>query len=231
MAYEATLEAWYRFLIDPEPPAPVSQVGGVSVRQGIDTDLLAQRAAFLRPDSLLAIVMLSDENDCSIRDDGLGWMIGSTARMPKATSICSSNPNDACCRSCSPSESTPPTGCQALSADPGCKGDAASPSGTWDELHDPLGLRCYQQQRRFGLDLLYPTKRYVDGLTQATLSLPSDPTKTVKNPMFAGKNGKPGRDPFIGLLGGHRGRPVAGHRDERVTDGSGGPRVPECAKS
>ncbi|HEY0464356.1 MAG TPA: hypothetical protein VGC79_09120 [Polyangiaceae bacterium] len=191
--YEASLESWYRFLIDPEPPASVSQVGGVTVRQGIDSELLAQRAAFLRPDSLLAIVMLSDENDCSIRDDGQGWMVSSTARMPMSTAACSLNPNDPCCRSCSTAESSPPAGCQALSADSSCKGDSANPSGTWDELHDSLNLRCYRQQARFGLDLLYPTARYVEGLTKPTLTLPSDPNQTVPNPLFAGQNGQPGR--------------------------------------
>jgi len=205
--YEASLESWYRFLIDPEPPAAVSQVGGLSVRQGIDSELLAQRAAFLRPDSLLAIVMLSDENDCSIRDDGLGWMVGSAARMPRATAACVANPNDQCCRSCSAPESSPPAGCQALSADPSCKGDGATPSGVWDELHDASKLRCSQQRQRFGLDLLYPTERYVAGLTQASLSLPSDPQKTVQNPLFAGGNGKPGRDPSLVFLAGIVGVP------------------------
>src|SRR6188768_815564 len=161
--YEASLESWYRFLIDPEPPLEVSQVAGLNVRQGVDTELLAQRKAFLRPDSLLAIVMLSDENDCSIRDDGLGWMVGASARMPKATAACERDPNDPCCRSCASPESSPPSGCQALSADPSCKGDGATPSGVWDELHDALNLRCSQQRQRFGLDLLYPTERYVAG--------------------------------------------------------------------
>jgi len=104
--YEASLEAWYRFLIDPEPPANValSADGNTTVRgsalikdpmdatkticQGCDTTILAQRKAFLRPDSLVAIVMLSDENDCSIRDDSVGWFVGSTSRMPLSTKIC-----------------------------------------------------------------------------------------------------------------------------------------------
>ena len=205
--FEASLESWYRFLIDPEPPAEVVQVGGLTVRQGIDTELLAQRAAFLRPDSLLAIVMLSDENDCSIRDEGLGWMVGAAMRMPRATAACSLNPNDKCCRSCSATESTPPVGCLALSADTSCQGDSASPSASWDPLHDSLNMRCYQQQQRFGLDLLYPTARYVAGLKQATLSLPSDPSKTVENPLFAGRDGKPGRDPSLVFLAGIVGVP------------------------
>ena len=205
--FESSLESWYRFLIDPEPPAEVVQVAGVTVRQGIDTELLAQRAAFLRPDSLVAIVMLSDENDCSIRDEGLGWMVGANARMPSATAACALNPNDQCCRSCSATESAPPSGCQTLSADPSCQGDMASPTPTVDPLHDSPNMRCYQQRRRFGLDLLYPTDRYVAGLKQLTLSLPSDPSKTVANPLFAARDGKPGRDPSLIFLAGIVGVP------------------------
>ena len=40
------------------------------------------------------------------------------------------------------------------------------PSGgqyaTWDQLHDSLNLRCYNQHQRFGFDLLYDTTRYVE---------------------------------------------------------------------
>src|SRR5690349_10039286 len=62
--FEASLESWYRFLIDPEPPLEVV-VGddGRSRVMSIDNELLAQRDSFLRPDSLVAIVMLTDEND------------------------------------------------------------------------------------------------------------------------------------------------------------------------
>jgi len=134
-------------------------------------------------------------------------MVSAAARLPKATAACALNPNDKCCRSCSASESAPPVGCQALGADSGCQGDSASPSGTWDQLHDSLNLRCYQQQRRFGVDLLYPTARYVEGLTKPTLSLPSDPSKMVQNPVFAGSNDKPGRDPSLVFLAGIVGVP------------------------
>jgi hypothetical protein len=64
--YEAPLEALYRFLVDPAPPASV-EIGdcpgggtGCSRRVGIDETVLAQRTAFLRPDSVVAILMLTD---------------------------------------------------------------------------------------------------------------------------------------------------------------------------
>ena len=71
--YESALEGWYRFLVDPEPPAGVvvPQGSKQSTVTGTSAEVLAQRKAFLRSDSVLAIVMLSDENDCSIVDQGL----------------------------------------------------------------------------------------------------------------------------------------------------------------
>src|SRR5690606_4939804 len=68
--YEAILESWYRFLVDPDPYKDVTLENNSAVLQGTDTDLLKMRTDFMRPDSLLAIIMLADENDCSIRDGG-----------------------------------------------------------------------------------------------------------------------------------------------------------------
>ena len=208
--YEASLEAWYRFLIDPEPPATVSRPTGsnVTVRAGTDATVLAQRAAFLRPDSLVAIIMLSDENDCSIQDSGVGWFVSSTSHMPKATAACATNPNDACCRSCAQNEASPPSGCMPLSQDPVCMGAAANSYNTWDTANDSLNLRCYNQKQRFGFDLLYPTSRYVNALTAQTLVLESD-GKTVKtNPLYdPGTSGKAPRDPSLVFLAGLVGVP------------------------
>src|SRR5688500_19235150 len=64
--FEAPLEAWYRFLVDPSPPIDVVKgAGNVAATTGVDTAILQQRAEFLRPTSLVAIVVLTDENDCS----------------------------------------------------------------------------------------------------------------------------------------------------------------------
>jgi hypothetical protein len=196
--YEATLEAMYRFLIDPEPPATVSKVDNLTVRQGTDTTLLAERAAFLRPDSAVVVLALSDENDCSIRDDGIGWFVASSARMPKATAACAANPNDPCCRSCAQTESTPPAGCLSLSADPVCMGAAAGTYNTWDGLNDSLNLRCFQQKARFGFDLLYPTSRYTSGLS--ALSISNNEGVLVDNPLFFDSSGVQTRSPSLVTL-------------------------------
>ncbi len=195
--YEAPLEAMYRFLVDPEPPTSVTNNGAESVRDGINSTLLAQREAFLRPDSALAIVMLTDENDCSVLDEGPGmYVAGVTAggKLPRGTAACASDPNDPCCRSCALSEINPPDGCAPLNADPGCP-----PTTTPFPEPEHPNLRCFEQKRRFGLDLLYPTERYVRGLTRPTIVRERDGAE-VENPLFAG-----GRDPslvtLVGIVG------------------------------
>ncbi len=77
---EASLEGWYRFLVDPSPPVieptPKDPTDAAGVRRTptlpapkqVDQNVLNQRADFLRPDSLVAIIALSDENDCSFID-------------------------------------------------------------------------------------------------------------------------------------------------------------------
>ncbi len=190
--YEAPLEAMYRFLVDPEPPLTVTQVNGVTTPGDVNTALLAERASFLRPDSSVAVVILSDENDCSIRDDGVGWFVGASSRMPHATSACDANPNDPCCRSCAQQEAAPPAGCAPLLQDSMCQ---TVPTGqqyaTWDSQHDSLNLRCFDQTRRFGFDLLYPVDRYSNALSNPQVQ--NRAGALVPNPLLAARDGKPAR--------------------------------------
>ncbi|HEY3236930.1 MAG TPA: hypothetical protein VGJ84_19585, partial [Polyangiaceae bacterium] len=133
--YEATLESWYRFLIDPHPPDQVQLDTTTSkvVLIGEDTELLAERAAFLRPDSVVAIFMLTDENDCSIIDGGYGWLTstyrlggGGSFSMSRPTSECATlGPNSPCCQSCMETVSNP--GCPPIASDSECvKGSLTS---------------------------------------------------------------------------------------------------------
>jgi hypothetical protein len=187
--YEAPLEAMYRFLVDPEPPVSVEVQQMVSVPTGVNDTLLQQRSSFLRPDSSLAISILSDESDCSIIDTGLGWTMTSNLRLPRSTSACATNPNDPCCRSCGLVETTPPAGCMALNQDSVCQNVTADQSfATWDALHDSLNLRCFDQQRRFGFDLLQPIERYSDALTKPKIT--NRAGALVDNPLFTAREGK-----------------------------------------
>jgi len=192
--YEATLEAMYRFLVDPEPPKVIDHTGTnlttVSTADAnTDHDVLDQRSAFLRPDSALVIIALSDEDDCSIDDtDGRqGWLTGykggvgaSTLwHMPRARAVCATDPNNACCAMCS---TTPP----------GCDPDPACTTTVLTTNEDSMNLRCFDQKRRFGVDLLYSLDRYARGLSSS--SVPRRSGGNAPNPLFAG-----GRDPRLVL--------------------------------
>jgi hypothetical protein len=170
--FEALLESWYRFLVDPAPYqsmvpvscAPQTDPSDNSCRTptGVDSVVLKQRTDFLRPDSLVAILMLSDEDDCSIRDEVGQFYLAAQAyaganpfHLPRGTSACATDPESPLCQSC---------GQSGAASDPTCS------LPPFSEQEDPLNLRCFDQKRRFGLDFLYPVSRYVQGLTNATLA-------------------------------------------------------------
>lgn len=194
--YEATLEAWYRFLVDPSPPyditvnpkthrsEPVGPQDNPS--DWIDQSLLDQRAAFLRPEGLLAIVMLSDENDCSIMDGGqyynhaeFGYLLAQSENMAAATPICETNPNDACCLSCLQAKDAPSDCRAAVDAACGASGDRP----VLEDEADAANVRCFNNKQRFGVDLLYPTRRYVDALTSSAI-IDARTGNLVDNPIF-----------------------------------------------
>ncbi|WP_438022289.1 hypothetical protein [Sorangium sp. So ce233] len=176
--FEAPLESFYRFLVDSEPYQTMAIENEVAVPAGIDQTVLQQRKDFLRPDSLLLIVMLSDENDCSIRDDGRNFLVAETRngfRMWRPRSECATNPNDPCCRSCAQNQD----GCPA---DPTCTDPDGNPARLTAE-EDPVNLRCWDQKRRFGYDFLYPIERYTDALTSPTVQARNG--DLVPNPIFS----------------------------------------------
>jgi len=190
--YEAQLESWYRFLIDPEPYQTITVEGGKAVAKGIDTALLEQRADFLRSSSMLAILMLSDENDCSIKELGQFYLIAQQHspnnpsqdfHLPRARTICATDPTSECCRSCG---QPVPAGCPD---DPVCTSNP-----TLSSAEDDINLRCFDQKRRFGIDFLYPIDRYTTGLTSPTV--PNRAGELVPNPIFSDLNPNDG-DPSV----------------------------------
>src|SRR5204862_3389618 len=100
---------------------------------------------------------------------------------PRATSACASDPNDPCCAACGASTAA---GCPSQSSDSAC---ALGTVLTLSE--DSMNLRCFDQNKRFGIDLLYPVERYIEGLTKASIT-PRAGGPLVPNPLFAaGANG------------------------------------------
>jgi hypothetical protein len=172
-AFESSLESWYQFLVEPEPRAP-SLFG--SELPPVDNEVLYQRAAFLRPDSLVLVVMLSDENDCSLVDPNISpelWeaygkkdplfthaeMVSQTLPLKR----CAENPSDPVCKICQENPSAPE--CQQVLED-----------------SDSISYRCWQQKERFGIETLYPVERYIQGLgAQQVLNRKGE---TVPNPLF-----------------------------------------------
>ena len=179
--FEAQLESWYRFLIDPNPYDTITVSNGAAVLSGTDQTLLDQRADFLRPDSVLIVVMLSDENDCSTRDGGQFFYANQIYQpatsnpyhLPKPRAACAVDPNDPCCRSCGQAAGS---GCNTNQDDCG--------SGPLSPLDDSVNMRCFEQKRRFGIDFMWPIDRYTTGLTAQQVS--DRDGNVVPNPLFVG---------------------------------------------
>lgn len=184
--YEAPLEAWTRFLVDPLPytrlirqpcntndtanscNGPERDANGEPM---VDEVLLAQRRAFLRPDSLVSIVVLTDENDCSMRASGQTWLVADAnpdTGTFKGSATCATDPDDMCCQSCG---RRPLVGCPADESGSavGCETSTYPAAVSNEPSDDPTTLRCYKQKQRFGTDFLFPPARYLNALTQRWL--------------------------------------------------------------
>jgi hypothetical protein len=179
--YEAQMEGWYRFLVDPDPYEKIEVIGQKATPSGTDNILIQQRKDFLRPSSLLAIIGLTDENDCSIKEYGQFYLAAQQKsptnpsqdfHLPLARKECETNPNDPCCLSCAQAA---PASCPSDPAVSGCTGNR-------DPKTDDLNLRCWDQKRRFGIDFLYPIDRYVAGLRDA--QVPDRTGQMKQNPIF-----------------------------------------------
>lgn len=162
--YEAQLESWYRFLIQPDPYERVELDGeGKATYVGVDAKLLKQRHDFLRPDSLVAIILVTDEDDSNVDPMAInrqGWAFANanfpgsnTGRAPKGTVECESDPTSDKCTTC------------AFIAD----GEVSSrcPGGEkyYQPADDSPDVRFFHMKRRFGVDPQFPISRYVTALT------------------------------------------------------------------
>jgi hypothetical protein len=197
---ESQLESWYRFLVQPDPYASLSLTkgGGSQVAEwtGIDTTILAQRAAFLRPDSLVAVVVLSDENDSEVDVRSFGgsawnFMVSPGFNPPRGASICETNPADPSCTSCAFGKNQSDSQCMTT-------------NGAYTDAHDwgyDLNLRHVHEQQKYGVSVQFPIERYVGGLASSTVpdrngEYPSGASayqglvasnQTCTNPLFAAK--------------------------------------------
>jgi hypothetical protein len=168
---ESQLESWYRFLVQPDPYGSIDSTTGQAKLVGVDQTVLQQRHDFLRPDSLVLIVDLTDENDSEIdvrRLGGQGYLFNrSDFNPPRATSACDADPNDPACVSCQ----------VAGSGDPNCSKGPYTAQNDWGYN---LNLRHVHIKQKYGLDIQYTIDRYARGLTEATV-----PDRTGEYPVGA----------------------------------------------
>jgi hypothetical protein len=219
---EAQLEAMYRFVAMPDPPASITLDNFEQASYtGVDYELLAQRKAFFRPDSTVAIIVMSDEDDGSLDPRGVGGFgyafarrnfpgsavrRGTTAEgttAPKASSACATSPTSSDCTSCGFASNCDPQNalCATLRSDPSCTtSDTPGQSGPgidgyWGPAEDDLNVRMFDMKQRFGVDPRYPVDRYVAALTSRLVpdrNGEQDHVTNCQNPLFAG--GLPEKD-------------------------------------
>jgi hypothetical protein len=200
---ESQLESWYRFLIQPDPYqfiAPYVTASGAALPAnspppgswvGVDQTIIQQRHDFLRPKSLVAIIVLTDENDSEIDTRSFGgggynFMIsgspassadGSTLltawNPPKGTSVCAANPASPQCTSCYANTA-------ATKADPNCAAATETYTSPVDWGND-ANLRHVHMKQKYGISTQYPVQRYYIGLTS-----PKVPDRTMEYPPLAG---------------------------------------------
>jgi hypothetical protein len=216
----------YRFLVQPDPWTRVEvdpSTNRASLGGDVDWTLLKQRAAFLRPDSLVVVVLITDDDDASVDPlsvQGLGWAYastrfpgskvlradGRTTTAPRATSACSDDPASPGCTSC-------------LSRDAASDPECAKNGGFYGPDEDALGVRFHHMKKRFGVDPQFPVARYESGLTRAKVPdratehglLPSgEPgpylhAATCTNPLFAASLPREPGDELCDLPRGTRG--------------------------
>jgi hypothetical protein len=162
---ESQLESWYRFLVQPDPYQTISVgtgVGSMAQWVGVDATIIQQRHDFLRPDSLVSIIVLSDENDSEIDVRSLGgagynWMSASFD-PPRGTTACATTPGSASCQSCAQGTNA--------TTDANCRMGAYSAYYDWG--YD-MNLRHVHMRQKYGVVPQFPIERYHNGLTSTTV--------------------------------------------------------------
>lgn len=171
-AEESQLESWYRFLIQPDPYASIATAFGAATLVGVDSTLLAMRHDFLRPDSFVVIVQVTDEDDASVDPLAIGATYLRAAPLAaRGTSACDVDPSSVACSSCALPQNA---------SDPKC-----AQQSVYLPNQDSLDVRFGDEtKKRYGLDPQWGVQRYVDGLRR--IDVPDRDGHECANPLFAG---------------------------------------------
>jgi hypothetical protein len=210
--FEAQLESVYRFLVQPDPydQLKVDGFGMADLGQGVDIDVLKDRAAFLRPDSLLIVLMLTDEDDSAVDPVAVGGFgfafaartfpgskisrgTGGGTTAPRGTSTCATQPQSAACTSCGFGATcdTQLATCQAIRSDANCttSGDPTHNGPGYDGFYNPtdddLAVRFFRMKERYGVDPQFPVSRYVAGFSASSV-----PERNTEHTTALGVNGQ-----------------------------------------
>jgi hypothetical protein len=211
-AFGSPIESWYRFLVQPDPYGSiVIDSQGLAQWSAVDATIIQQRHDFLRPESLVVIIDLTDKNDEEIDVRALGGQaykfLDQTFQPPRGTSVCETDPASPSCTSCGYCQGGKPA---AICDDPSCK------MGPYTANNDPgfyVQVRTVHMKQKYGIDPQFPIGRYVLGLTSPKVpdrdheypagancyqggigapDCPSTPPKTINeadlnctNPLFA----------------------------------------------
>ena len=204
---EEQLESWYRFLVQPDPYAAIIPDPRDDRRRalsGVDATILRQRHDFLRPDSLVAVVLLTDEDDSGFDPLAIGaqgWAYaekrfpgsvgGGAARGTSACDSVSTIDTNAC-TSC---------GFPGFASDPGCQkpGDTDQSIGQpqlgyYAAKDDTLNTRFMRMRERYGVDPQFPLSRYWAGLSSAKVPDRSGEHASTPSPFGGGTD-------YLGALG------------------------------
>ena len=194
---EAQLESTYRFLVQPDPWLSINVSGHERAEYvGIDSELIDQRKAFLRPDSLVVVVLVTDEDDSAVDPRsarGLGWGFmankfpgtqplrpDAKPTMPLPTSACATDPRSPDCTSCALVKNCDASdaACARLASDTQCMTD----DGLYGPTESQPNLRFFRMKQRFGIDPQFPISRYVDGFTKERVPNRDDEHPLVADP-------------------------------------------------
>ena len=204
---EAQLESVYRFLIQPDPTGDSDLPS--AARDAIANQILAQRKAFLRPDSLVAVVMLTDENDDSVdaaafkgngsRFSSFSFGIevpGKGQSGTQRTAPYSGSNSDKgttfprALKACDNLKNATDEQLKACSSCVDSNVSAAAECQSTPYLaaeNDSFNARYVRMKARYGLDPLFPLSRYVRGLS--SLTVPSRPEEHDANGRYQVKAG------------------------------------------
>jgi hypothetical protein len=177
---ESQLENWYRFLVQPDPYDHLDTQGTKddprAIWVGVDSKILAERKDFLRPDSLVVVVVLSDENDSEVDVRALSqtafFMMSNAYPPPRGTTPCATNPNDPGCKPCDGTTAGDPN---CSSCEPLPDGGAPPPKCAEGVYTQQMGwgldvnLRHVHMKAKYGFDAQFPIERYATGLSSLTV--------------------------------------------------------------